>query len=84
MTDAEFDVIDELYFVTAFADLATQVVLSEQELKETLQNLLAKGWIKCYSSASEELFASETDFKNHYKQYYFLATKAGLLAHNSK
>ena len=84
MTDNEFDVMDELYFVTAFANLATQVKLTEQELKQTLQNLLAKGWIKCYRSASEELVAGELDFANQYKQYYFLATKAGLLAHNSK
>jgi DNA-binding MarR family transcriptional regulator len=84
MTDAEFDVIDELYFVTSFASLAGQVELPRQELKQTLQSLLAKGWIKCYTSASEELVVGEPDFENQYTQYYFLATKAGLLAHNSK
>ncbi|MDO1445238.1 hypothetical protein Q0590_03200 [Rhodocytophaga aerolata] len=84
MTDAEFDVMDELYFVTAFATLANQLDLPEHELKQTLQSLLAKGWIKCFKSASEELVADELDFESEYKQYYFLATKAGLLAHNSK
>jgi DNA-binding Lrp family transcriptional regulator len=84
MTDIEFDVIDELYFVTPFDTLADQVAIPEQELKQTLQNLLAKGWIKCFKTASEELMPAALNFDKEYRQYYFLATKAGLLAHNSK
>jgi hypothetical protein len=83
MTDAEFDVLDELYFVTSYQSLASQVTLTEQELTQTLHHMLQKGWIKCFKSASEELPLSELNFEE-YKQYYYLATKAGLLAHNSK
>jgi hypothetical protein len=36
MTDDEFDVLDELYFVTSFEALAKQVHLPEQVLKQTL------------------------------------------------
>jgi hypothetical protein len=84
MTDTEFDVIDELYFVTSFDVLAAQVDLPEPDLKYTLQSLLAKGWIKCFKTASEELLPEEIDLDQAYRKYYFLATKAGLLAHNTK
>lgn len=84
MTDIEFDVLDELYFVTSFTALTQQVDLGEQHLKQTLHGMLQQGWIKCFKSASEELPASELIFEEEYQQYYYLATKAGLLAHNSK
>jgi hypothetical protein len=84
MTDIEFDVLDELYFVTSFELLAKQVGLPEQILKDTLYTMLQKGWIKCFKTASEELPVSELQFDSAYRHYYFLATKAGLLAHNSK
>lgn len=84
MTDAEFDVLDELYFIESFESLAKALSMPEQQLKAVLAGLLEKGWIKCLSSATGELPADEEGFDNQYKKYYYLATKAGLLAHNSR
>jgi hypothetical protein len=84
MTDTEFDVLDELYFVQSFAALQQVLVMPEFELKDVLQGLMKKGWIKCFKSAAEELPAEEVYFENEFKNYYYLATKAGLLAHNSR
>ncbi len=84
MTNHEFDVLDELYFVTSFQVLKEHVSLSEPELKQTLGQLLEKQWVKCFKSASEELLSNEVNFERDYKHYFYLATKTGLLAHNSR
>ncbi|MFW5726897.1 MAG: hypothetical protein ACOCW4_03425 [bacterium] len=49
-----------------------------------MQQLLEKGWIRCYLSASEEALEDEIDFENKYQTYYYLASKKGLLAHNGR
>lgn len=84
MTDLEFDVLDELYFVVPFQHLQDELDLDVNTLKEVLKSLLDKGWIKCFLSASEEAISSEIDFENKYKDYYYLASKQGLLAHNGR
>lgn len=84
MTDVEFDILDELYFVQPFQIIHESLSLNELELKEALSGLLKKGWVKCFKTVSEEALPSELDFENDYHTYYYLATKAGLLAHNSK
>ncbi|MBT29670.1 MAG: transporter [Thalassobius sp.] len=84
MSDIEFDVLDELYFVTWFSDLMETTELSDQELKICLKSLIEKGWVKCYRNINEEELIDDMDFDNKYSDYAYLATKAGLLAHNSK
>ena len=84
MTDLEYDVLDELYFVIPFAQLRDTLELEEAELRDVLRELLRKDWIKCFRSQTEELSADETDFAHQYKKYFYLATKAGLLAHHGK
>ncbi len=82
MSDLEFDVLDELYFVVPFSHLQQELDIEAPTLKDTLQKLLAKGWIKCFLNASEEAVSEEIDLENHYSRYFYLASKAGLLAHN--
>lgn len=82
MTDQEFDVLDELYFVQPFDFLISEVELEANEIKVALEGLLEKKYIKCFKSVDEEVFEQDLDFENKYAKYYYLATKAGLLAHN--
>ena len=82
MTDQEFDVLDELYFVQPFDFLVSELELDNEEIKTTLRGLLDKKYVKCFSSIDQEVFDQELDFDNKYAEYYYLATKAGLLAHN--
>lgn len=84
MTDREFDVLDELYFVVSFQDLQEQTDLGEEELRHTLSSLVAKEWVKCFKAIDVEVPRQEFDFKAHYSKYYYLATKKGLFAHNSQ
>ncbi|MEQ9300594.1 MAG: transporter [Cyclobacteriaceae bacterium] len=83
MSDLEYDVLDELYFVQSFAALMETTDLEEKELRPILLKLLNKGWIRCYSTVSDEVSAEELDFELEFRNYFYLASKAGLLAHNS-
>ena len=82
MTDLEFDVLDELYFVTPFAQVLRMLEITDEELKNTLRNLIRKGWVKCFKTVSEQVEEEDLDFENEFQEYYYLATKEGLLAHN--
>jgi hypothetical protein len=84
MSDLEFDVLDEIYFVHPYSQIKKMTQFEDAVLRDTLSQLFQKGWIKCFKSASEEIFDQEIDIQNHYQEYYYLASKAGLLAHNSK
>lgn len=84
MTDEEFDVLDELYFVQSFTELMTLTEKSLQELVPVLENIYRKGWIKVMESVEDELSEDKVDFQSiESKNYLFLATKSGLMAHNS-
>lgn len=85
MTDQEFDVLDELYFVISFQDLMRNLSWSEQELLPVLTELIATALVKCIDPQSEEeLELSVTEVARQYKKILFLATKKGLMEHNSR
>lgn len=84
MSDLEFDVLDELYFVISFTDLQKATNLSGEELKEILLTLFRKGWLKVFKSISEELSEETFDLDSDAQNYYYLASKTGLLAHNGR
>lgn len=84
MTDIEFDVLDELYFVQPFAHLVEELDLDELALRDALATLIEKGWVKCFLSMQEEALSFEVKLEEKYKEYFYLATKVGLMAHNGR
>lgn len=83
MTNAEFDVLDELYFIRSYKDLAESLDMSDAVLKATLEKLLTRDWVKCYISPTEEIELDIRELETEYRKYHYLATKAGLRAHNT-
>ena len=83
MTDAEFDILDELYFLQSYKDLTKSLDMSDGEIKSALEKLIIKGWVKCYISPTAEIELDIGELEKEYWNYHYLATKAGLLAHNS-
>ena len=81
MSDLEFDVLDELYFIQPYSGLLEVTDLEDKELRQLLGKMLNKGWIRCFRSASDEVPADEIDLQTEYMQYLYLASKSGLLAH---
>jgi hypothetical protein len=84
MTDIEYDVLDELYFVQSFDNLQKESNCSEIALRQVLEDLFKKGWLKCYTKMDVEVFEDEIDFDKNYKSYLYLASKKGLMAHNGR
>ena len=84
MSDNEFDVLDELYFVVSFPDLRSTLSLTDEELCTALQSLIRQGYVKIlYPDQDTEHEYDEATFGKHCQDYFFLATKAGLVVHNS-
>lgn len=84
MSDEEFDVLDELYFVQPFSYLIEELQMDEDDLKQVLQSLLQKGYIKCLFNMNDEVFEDQLNFEADFKKYHYLASKQGLLAHNGR
>ena len=85
MTDQEFDVLDELYFVISFQDLMRNLSWPAEAVLPVLKELVSKELVKCIDPQSEEeveLSLSELD--KQYHKILFLATKKGLMEHNSR
>ncbi len=84
MTDEEFDVLDELYFIQSFKELMVLTGKSAEELVPVLQSIHSKGWIKVFENVAGEIPLDTIDFQTLAdNNHYFLATKSGLMAHNS-
>ena len=84
MDDLKFEILDELYFVISFSDLQNTLGMEATLLKRELGELVAKKWVKCFSSVSDELPEEEIDYERNYQNYHYLASKEGLIEHNSR
>ncbi|GAB4408787.1 MAG: hypothetical protein OHK0053_35530 [Microscillaceae bacterium] len=85
MSDIEFEVLDELYFVQTFDYLAGVLEIAAPELVTTLRALYEKGWVKCLDLHQDEpILPEEMDWEKGFARYRYLATKAGLMAHNGR
>ena len=84
MSEEEFDVLDELYFVQSFSYLLEELEMEAKALKQVLTSLYEKGWVKCFLNMHEEALPEEVKLDAHYQDYFYLATKAGLMAHNGR
>jgi predicted transcriptional regulator len=84
MTDEEFDIIDELYFISPFDELMKNLKMEESELVKALLGLIRKGWVKCLEKETDNELEAGGNFAAEFKKYNYLAAKAGLLAHNSR
>ena len=82
MTDSEFDLLDELYFVQSFDNLKNALNWEDEELLQTLLSLYQKGLIKCLTGPDQERF-DQVDVLTEGKELLYLATKKGLMAHNT-
>jgi|GEM_PF-136909 len=85
VTDAEYDLLDELYFVTSFRTLAEKTGLPAPELEKQLRSLLEQGLIRSYwPDPDTELAYETTSFGAIARDASYLASKQGLLQHNTR
>ena len=82
MTNTQYEIIDALYFVIPFDELLAQLDLDEGLLVVELHKLHQKGWIRVYDAIDQEL-ENHALLDDRFTKYQFLASKQGLIAHNS-
>ena len=85
-TPREEDIMDEVYFVISYADLAVNSGIPEPELQEGVIGLLQKGYLnqlEFNTDIGDYAKRSEADLDN-VAGYHYVASKSGLLAHNSR
>ncbi len=84
MTNQEFDILDNLYFLTSFNTLAENCGLPDKTLKESVWGLIEKEWVLCHQNRDEEINPTKEEFESTFSNYHYLASKKGLLAHNAR
>ena len=85
VTDPEYDLLDELYFVTPFRTLLQKTGLPAAELENQLRSLLEQGLIRSYwPDPDTELAYETTSFGAIARDAAYLASKEGLLQHNTR
>jgi hypothetical protein len=85
MNDVEFDLLDELYFVTPFRVLVEKTGRPAAELLPVLGSLLERGLVRYYwPDPDTELAYEPTSFGALGQDASYLASKEGLLQHNSR
>lgn len=83
MTDLEFDLIDNLYFVQRFDTLCKTMEMEEEELKKILFQMVQKEWVKVMDMQTDEEILNAEVWTKNCSGYFYLATKKGLFAHNT-
>ncbi len=74
MTDDEFELMDETYFVQHFDYLKETLGWEDEKLLANLRLLYDKGFIKCLREPDDEIF-DKADIINRGTEYFYLATK---------
>jgi len=82
MTDEEFDLIDQLYFVQSFPDLQQITGLSAEVLLELLQQIFEKGWLRPVALLDGDTPPDPIAIATEGTHYFYVASKDGLMAHN--
>ncbi len=82
MTDLEFEILDELYFVKRLEDLQKELFSLGNNLLPELENLIKKGWVRILDGEDNEIQLSDKRYKNYESSFKYIATKQGLKAHN--
>ena len=82
MSDTEFDLLEELYFIQTFDSLQNQLGWEEAELAGELHKLYVKGWLRCVSLQDGETPPQDPHIEVRYRDYHYVASKEGLMAHN--
>lgn len=84
MSNREYEILDTLYFTVSFDYLEKELNTESVQLRDELIALINKGWVKCIEKISEKEIEDIERIKNNYKEYNYLASKKGLMAHNSR
>ena len=82
MTDQQFTLLDELYFIQNVESLTKDLGWAKEEVIAVLLELFENDWLKVVD-LDEEVEISKAELAEQITKYSFIASKKGLFAHNS-
>jgi len=84
-SNMEFDVMDEVYFISSFIQIMENTGIETEQLRDVLTNLLQKGFVQqlIYNESLHDFEKMEVYNETQLESASYVATKKGLLAHNS-
>lgn len=83
MNEIFYDILDELYFIRTFEELLEKLNLESNVLQGYLWKMLEEGLIKTMVNFDEEIEQNKENFEQNFKKYHYIASKKGLMWHNS-
>lgn len=86
MNDLEFQIMDEVYFLCSFQQLLQVIGCDEEKLNDSLIELLNKNFIQqlVFDEDEKDYLKLESPDFSRIKTASYVATKKGLLEHNSR
>jgi len=83
-SELEFEIMDELYFLSSFRQLMTNTGADSNELKVAILHLLQQNYIQQYvfNESLQDFDKLEFYDKSKLESASYVATRKGLLAHN--
>lgn len=82
MTDFEFDLLDELYFIKSIQELNSLFKDQTIDISAELWTMIEKGWVKVMDRADNELQVTKDEYVTNCQSLLFNISKKGLMAHN--
>jgi hypothetical protein len=83
MEDIFYDILEELYFIQTFDGIVEKLNLESNVLQRYLWKMYDLGLIKTMVNFDEEIEQNEEEFERNFKKYHYIASKKGLMWHNS-
>ncbi len=84
MSDLEYRILDELYFLSSFENLIENVSDKRDAVLNALKNLLDDGLVTQVRIEGGKEEKLELPDYSSMEESYFVASKRGLLIHNSR
>jgi len=86
LDDIEWEILDAIYFIEPFSNILNEVKAPRAVVADCLKQLIHKKYVVALEWNEEKQDYLKTYMYNtdNMDDYFYLATKDGLLAHNSR
>jgi hypothetical protein len=86
LSELEYDILNAIYFVEPFSTLIEECNAPEKIIADVLKQLIAKKYVTpmAFDHDKQEFIKTYFYDSDNMNAYSYLATKEGLLAHNSR
>jgi hypothetical protein len=86
LSDIEYDILNAIYFVEPFDTIKSECKAPEAIIADVLKQLIDKKYVTPmeFDEAKQEYIRTYFYDSDNMRAYFYLATKDGLMAHNTR